>query len=96
MKPEHYGISAIVLTIILGGGGVGINLNSNKDVAAKLETFNITMTKYEGALQATNVDKARLEAMIVKQGDLVERLRDEISTVKEELKVLQSEVRRNK
>lgn len=92
MKSEHVSISALVLTIIMGGGSLGLNFSSNKEVIAKIEMLTVTMGKFEEAGKATVERNAKLEAKVDKQQDVLDRLKDQVAALHESVHVLEAKL----
>lgn len=93
VKAEHLSIAAIVLTLLGGGAGVGLNVNSNATVAKGLEELKLTLVEVQGTLKANDADKARIMTELSDARREVDKMRDEFSFVKARLAVLESKVK---
>lgn len=93
VKPEHWGIGAIIVAVLTGGGGLGLNMSSNKEVINKLETLTLTMVEFKGAIKASDDRNSRLEAKVEKNDDTLDKLRVEVAELRQRIGILEVKVK---
>ena len=94
LKPEHWGLGAVIFSLVTGGAGVGLHVSSNKEIVQKLEELNTTMVRFEESSKAANDRNMKLEAKVDKQQDVIDHLKDEEARLHEAIHVLEEKVKK--
>lgn len=90
MRAEHVSILALVITLLGGGGGLGMTVSSNNAVVKKLEEVTLTLVDIRATMRANDADKVRMEAAIHENQSAIERLRAEVAEARQRLAIIES------
>lgn len=89
MKPEHLSLSAIALTVLLGGGGLGLNYQSNAGVTKELKELRDASIQVNDTLKTIDKTFERADKRFDKLESMVESLRAENSDLKQKIALLE-------
>lgn len=89
MKPENLGVSAIVIALLTGGGGLTLNSYSNATVVKALEDVKTSVVRMEQMFKSADEDK-------VQTRERLEKLDAKVSTLEQSVAVLKSQMDKGK
>jgi hypothetical protein len=93
MKSEHISVTAIVIAILSGGGGLTLNSFSNAAVIRKLDEVSTSITRIEEDRKAIAEDRRRTDAQLAVQAKVISDDHDEIAALRLKIAVLETKVK---
>lgn len=89
-KQETLSWAAIVFSVLAGGGGFGLNVQSNKDVSTQLRTLNDVVIELRADVKQMKESSERKDRRDDKQDDKLDKSASEVQELRQRVSVLEA------